>query len=128
MRSGLVVRRSTLPIGKAVRRRAIVGVVEFRACDLPAGLQSEKQRAGDCDGRYETKSNKNLAGEPHDRRPIRPKAHFQPLRVSRKSLRRVTRDIGHECGLPSVRTIRTFFWYSPPSRSSAAANSRSTIM
>ena len=34
----------------------------------------------------------------------------------------------HDCGLPSVRTTRTVCWCLPPSLSSAAANSRSTIM
>ena len=116
-------------IGEAIRGHAIAGVVEFGPGGLVLRPKSEEQRAADADGRNRAKAEEHLAGEPRDRRAAGPQPHLlrRPIAVGR-SRRLVMRGVVHDCGLPSVRTIRTFCWGSPPSRSSAAANSRSTIM
>jgi hypothetical protein len=110
-------------IGESVRRVAIVGVVQFGACSVGLRLQREEQRAADAEGRSRPKAEQNFAGQTGDGRAVRPQSHL---------LRRTTPvfmgRIGHRCGLPSVRTMRTICWCLPPSRSSAAANKRSTIM
>ena len=116
-------------VGEAIRCRSIVGVVEFGAGGLMLGLQGEEQRAADPNGRDGAEAEEDFAGEPRHGRPAGAQPHFlrRPI-ASRRPRRLFMRGVGHDCGLPSVRTMRTFFWCSPPSRSSAAANSRSTIM
>ena len=92
-------------------------------------LQGEEQRAADADGRDGAKTEEHLARKPRHGRPAGSQPHLLRRPVASRGPRRlVMRGVGHDCGLPSVRTMRTFFWCSPPSRSSAAANSRSTIM
>ena len=57
------------------------------------------------------------------------KAKSRPLRfwLQRHSGSNVGFRLSCSRVLPSVRTMRTFCWFSPPSRSSAAANRRSTM-
>ena len=125
LQPGIVVRQ----IGEAIRRHAVVGVVELRADCPQMRLQSEEQRAADADGRDGAKTDEHAARKPRDGRPAGSQPHFlrRPVASQGPAASSCGR-VCHDCGLPSVRTMRTFFWCSPPSRSSAAANNRSTIM
>jgi MFS family permease len=55
---------------------------------------------------------------------------FRNQQLRRRLVRpfRILMGVCHDYGLPSVRTMRTICWCCWPRRSSAAANSRSTIM
>ena len=97
-------------VGEAVRGRAIAGVVEFGAGGLLLRLQGEEQRAADADRRDGAKAEQHLAREPRHRRPARIAA-ASPAAADRRSdrpRRLFVRGVGHDCGLPSVRTMRTF--------------------
>lgn len=125
LQPGIVVRQ----IGEAVRRVAVVGVVKLRADCPQMRLQGEEQRAADADGRDSAKTREHSTRKPCHGRSAGSQPHLLRRPITTRWRRRLfMRGVCHDCGLPSVRTIRTFFWCSPPSRSSAAANSRSTIM
>ncbi len=115
-------------VGKSIRRRAIVDAVQLGACNLPSGLQGKEQRSRNGQRQHQTQGNDHLARQARDGRPARPQPHLQPCFSSSRRCRGIRWNFRHDCGLPSVRTILTFFCDSPPSRSSAAANSRSTTM
>ena len=123
--AGVVARQ----IGEAIRGHPVARVVQLGPGGLVLRPESQEQGAADSDGRNRAKAEEDLAGEPRHRRSAGPQPHFlrRPIAVGRPR-RLFMRGFGHDCGLPSVRTIRTFCWGSPPSRNSAAANSRSTIM
>ena len=118
----VVARQAREPVG----RRSVVGVVKLGARRLPLRLQGEEQGGADPGRGDGAEACQHPAGKAHHRGSPRTQAHVlgwaSGLRGS------FGRRVGHDCGLPSVRTMRTFFWRSPPRRSSAAANSRSTIM
>ena len=114
----VIARQSGETVGGGLR----VGVIEFRRePGAPALLQGEKgqpENGGDGNAR---ERNQHAAREPRHLRALGPQPQF--LGELLFMLRRA-----HIAGLPSLRTIRTTFWESAPKRSSAAANSRSTIM
>ena len=116
-------------IGEAIRGHPVARVVKFRSGGLALRSESQEQRAADPNGRSRAETDQDLAGEPRDGCPAGSQPHFlwRPTAV-RRPRRLFMRGVAHDCGLPSVRTMRTFCWGSPPSRSSAAANNRSTIM
>ena len=100
------------------------GCIDQRATDPEAGDQAD--------------AGQHLAGKPGDARRVCPQPHrgrTEWFASQRLGLAIVFLlffpwiDIAHDAGLPSVRTMRTRFWFrSTPRRSSAAAKSRSTIM
>ena len=71
-------------------------------------LQREEQGAADADRRGRAEAEEHLAREPRDGRPARAQPHLlrRPDRLRRSAVVFV-RGIGHDCGLPSVRTMRT---------------------
>ncbi len=97
-------------LGETVRRVPVVGAVEFRAYRLALRLQARetaprRSRAGDC-----AKADEHLARETRHRRPAGAQAHFARRPSARyRAARRSDWRVGHCCGLPSVRTIRTIF-------------------
>ncbi len=73
-------------------------------------LQGEEQRAADPDRGDDAEAQQHLARKPRHARPLRPQPHLlcdPRAAVPTRSL--VLRCVGHDCGLPSVRTMRTFF-------------------
>jgi len=121
--------------GQTVGGRAIVGRIEFVGGLTPiASLERIDQRTADADARHESDAGEHLSREPRDTRRLTTEPHRDGRVAGRPGQRRLVFFfpgfwLAHDAGLPSVRTIRTRFWRSPaPKRSSAAANSRSTIM
>jgi integrase len=108
--------------GKALGRRGAAEVVEFRAGCSAMRLQCEKQRGCDAGSGNDAEPDQHLARQPRDRGAARAQPHL-PLGAAGLWSR-----VAHDCGLPSVRAIRTICCSLPPSRNSAAANRRSTIM
>ena len=117
-------------VGEPVRRRAIVGVVEFGAGGL--AIAAARRRTARRRSRPRRRAPRPISTLRESRvtrgRSGRSRISCGDPRAAVRTRSLVLRCVGHDCGLPSVRTMRTFFWGSPPSRSSAAANSRSTIM
>ena len=115
---GVVARQAREALGG---RRA-AEVVEFRAGRPAMRFECEEEGGGYTGGRNDPEPEQHFAGQPRHRRAARPQAHLCLDMPAPSSW------VGHDCGLPSVRTTRTTCWCSPPSRNSAAANRRSTIM
>ena len=104
-------------VGETIRRHAIAGVVELRPRRLGLRPQGQKQGATNSKRRNRAKPEKDFAGEPRHGPPAGPQLHFLRRSVAGWELARpAIWGIGHDRGLPSVRTIRTFCWGSPPSR------------
>src|SRR6266436_2013648 len=123
--AGIIARQG----GEPFRRGFRFGVVELRpTARLPVPLiERPNQCATDGDGRDARKTRQYLAGEPHHWRSFTTQAQFGNgfVALSGLSLFRFV----HHASLPSVRTMRTRRSEPlSPSRSSAAANRRSTIM
>ena len=89
-------------------------------------LQREEKGAADAKRGGCAKAEQHLARQARDGRPADTQPHL--LRRAGRPALFLPGSVGHDCGLPSVRTTRTVCWCLPPSLSSAAANSRSTIM
>ena len=99
--AGVVARQ----IGQPVRRRPVAGVVEFGPAGLMLWPKREEQRPADADGSHRAQAQQHLARKPCDRRAARAEAHLDrrpPVAA------RIVGAVRHDCGLPSVRTIRTF--------------------
>ena len=141
--AGIVLRQ----IGEAVRRRAVVGGIEFLTLIAAVpGLERVDQRAAEAEARDQREPGERLARQPGDARRLRPQPHGRgtlagqrPGVIVRILLARRfgllaffllgIELVAHDAGLPSVREMRTRFWVlAAPKRSSAAANSRSTTM
>ena len=120
---------------QAVGGRPVFGRIEFfGGLAAVARLKGVDQRSAQAHARHETDAGEHLARQPRNARSLRTKPHRGGRVGGRPGQRRVLIlfpgfRLAHDAGLPSVRVIRTRFWWSPaPKRSSAAANRRSTIM
>src|ERR1700692_3613321 len=96
--------------------------------------QGYHQSAANADSRHDGQTHEYLARKTCHLRSRGTQAHFAGMRRVDAMVavigyfRIVLRLFAHDCGLPSVRVMRTICCGSPPSLSSAAANKRSTIM
>jgi hypothetical protein len=106
LQPGIVVRQ----IGEAVRRVAVIGVVEFRTACPQMRLQREEQRAADADRGDSAKTDERSARKSGHRGPAGSQPHLLRRPITTRWRRRLfMRGVCHDCGLPSVRTMRTFF-------------------
>ena len=96
-------------IGEAIRGHPVAHVVELGNCGLMLRTECQEQSAANAKRNDCAKAKEDLAGEPRHWRSAGPQAHFLrrpiPVRWLWWSGHGV---VGHDCGLPSVRTMRTF--------------------
>ena len=85
----------------------LFGVVEFGAGGLMLRLQGEEQRAADAERRGRAEAEEHLAGQAGDRRPAGSKPHLLGWTTAYRSAPPSSGFVRHDCGLPSVRTMRT---------------------
>jgi hypothetical protein len=91
-------------------------------------LRLQRYKKGEADAKRggRAKAEQHRARQARNGRPANTQPHL--LRRTGRPALFLAGSVSHDCGLPSVRTTRTVCWCLPPSLSSAAANSRSTIM
>ena len=121
-----------------VWRRAIVGGIQlFVGLAAVTGLERIDERGADAGAGDESQPRQHFSRNSRHAGRFRTQSHRSGgfacqrqravFRLRRIFLRGFA--LAHDAGLPSVREIRTRFWFlSEPKRSSAAANNRSTIM
>ncbi len=101
--------------GKAFGHCSIVGVVKFRTRRLGMRPQRDEERASDTGARHQPQAQQHFARNTHYRRTCGPQAHFAGMRAIRVLITVAGRIVAHDCGLPSLRTMRTICCGSAPS-------------
>jgi hypothetical protein len=71
------------------------------------GLEREEEGAADTKCRSRAQAEKHSSRQTSDRRPARPKSHLLGRTTASAWLAVLTGSIRHDCGLPSMQTIRT---------------------